>query len=168
MLGRIFIGPDSQTWMHAISSVRVDETDNSYVETTYGVTRMCSNKLHASVFKAFVSANYCTFVCFETTCVSTHRCFHVSYWSSESWTFHVALLLTQNFTIHYLLIFWQQGAWFQLRVPLILQKNVFSVFFSKTCNEKPVWSKITWMFFFLHWGSSTCAGVNSKYNWNFH
>lgn len=33
MLGRIFIGPDLQTLMHAVSSVKVDETDNSYVET---------------------------------------------------------------------------------------------------------------------------------------
>lgn len=33
MLGRIFIGSDSQTLMHAISSVKVDETDNSYVKT---------------------------------------------------------------------------------------------------------------------------------------
>lgn len=33
VLGRIFIGPDSQTLMHAISSVKVDETDYSCVET---------------------------------------------------------------------------------------------------------------------------------------
>lgn len=33
MLSRIFIDPDSQTLMHAISSIKVDETDNSYMET---------------------------------------------------------------------------------------------------------------------------------------
>lgn len=33
ILGRIFICPDSQTLMHAINSVKVDETDYSCVET---------------------------------------------------------------------------------------------------------------------------------------
>lgn len=33
MLSRVFIGPDSQTLMHAISSVKVDKSDNSYVGT---------------------------------------------------------------------------------------------------------------------------------------
>ena len=32
---------------------------------TYGVSRMCSNKLHTSVFKIFVSANYYAFACLK-------------------------------------------------------------------------------------------------------
>lgn len=154
LLGRIFVGPDSQTWMHAISSVKVDETDNSYVETTYGVTRMCSSKLHTSVFKAFVSVNYCTFVLKQ-------RVFqHIDVFMSLIGCLnpeHFMKLCCWLGTLQSILC-WCSGSedpdcnsvccW-------TAGKCIFW-FFSKTYNEKPIWSKITWIFFFLHGGSSTC------------
>lgn len=108
---------------------------------TYSVSRMCSNRLHTSAFKTFVSANYCAFACLEQ-CLFKHTDIFMSL---------NGCLNPEHFTM--------QCYWLKVLQSILCwyygseepgfhhmchwrYRKMRSGIFAKTRNKKPIWSKI--------------------------